>query len=428
MSLTNCTLSLLGIKDKNIVLTDEITEMKKNGVLYKVLHGKLSYIPSSCSKCGCSNVDHRIIKYGTKTTYVRLLPCNGQPTILQLKKQRFFCKECKETFTATTTIVLPYCNIGTHIKRKILLDSRLKISEKDIARQNGVSDHTVHRMINSCFEQFTPCYHYLPKHLCFDEFQSTRDCKGAMSFVFVDADTSRIIDIVENRQLPFLKRYFSRYSKAARQSVKTICIDMYKPYITLIKEMFPKAKIIIDRFHMVQLVTRAFNKTRISTMKKLPRYQMEYKRLKRYWKIFLKSQEDLDGVHFQRQVHFSKWISQRDLVEQSLNVNGTLMNTYSCYQDLLYAMKKKDFSLFTMKLHDWKKKEISKEMRVAITTLINYEDYIKNAMTYEYTNGVIEGINNYIKVIKRLAFGFRSFYHFRNRILICRSRVTIKKD
>ncbi|MBS3200276.1 transposase, partial [Turicibacter bilis] len=33
-------------------------------------------------------------------------------------------------------------------------------------------------------------------------------------------------------------------------------------------------------------------------------------------------------------------------------------------------------------------------------------------------NGVLEGINNKIKVIKRMAFGYRSFYHFKARILI----------
>ncbi|NLA69428.1 MAG: transposase, partial [Clostridiales bacterium] len=45
-----------------------------------------------------------------------------------------------------------------------------------------------------------------------------------------------------------------------------------------------------------------------------------------------------------------------------------------------------------------------------------------------YSNGGIEGLNNYIKVLKRTAFGFRSFVHFRNRILISKNLVIpIKK-
>ena len=57
-------------------------------------------------------------------------------------------------------------------------------------------------------------------------------------------------------------------------------------------------------------------------------------------------------------------------------------------------------------------------MKTALKTLTNYQDYIKNTIETSYTNGVIEGINNKIKVIKRMAFGYRCFYHFKARILI----------
>ena len=61
---------------------------------------------------------------------------------------------------------------------------------------------------------------------------------------------------------------------------------------------------------------------------------------------------------------------------------------------------------------------LSTEMKTAIKTLTNYQYYIKNTIEPPYTNGVLEGINNKIKVIKRIAFGYRSFYHFKARILI----------
>ena len=76
-----------------------------------------------------------------------------------------------------------------------------------------------------------------------------------MSFVFCDADTGKIIDIVEDRRLHVLKDYFLRYSKQARYSVKTIVMDMYSPYISLIHDVFPKAEII--EIHIYQLFSRA---------------------------------------------------------------------------------------------------------------------------------------------------------------------------
>ncbi|MEG0079800.1 transposase, partial [Enterococcus sp.] len=46
-----------------------------------------------------------------------------------------------------------------------------------------------------------------------------------------------------------------------------------------------------------------------------------------------------------------------------------------------------------------------------------YKNYIINALHYSYSNGVMEGTNNLIKVIKRIAFGYRSFLRFKIRIL-----------
>ena len=65
-------------------------------------------------------------------------------------------------------------------------------------------------------------------------------------------------------------------------------------------------------------------------------------------------------------------------------------------------------------------------METSLNTTRNYKDYILNALKYDYTNGVIEGINNKIKAIKRIAFGYRSFFNFRNRILIMNDLANIK--
>lgn len=109
---------------------------------------------------------------------------------------------------------------------------------KDIAFDNFVSSNTVARILAKFDNSFNVDFNFLPKHLCFDEFKSTRDAKGAMSFVFCDADNHKIIDIVENRQLLFLKRYFYSFTKSVRDKVESICIDIYSPYISLIKDLF----------------------------------------------------------------------------------------------------------------------------------------------------------------------------------------------
>src|SRR3712207_7600924 len=79
-----------------------------------------------------------------------------------------------------------------------------------------------------------------------------------MSFLFMDGSSHKILDIVENRKLHALENYFSRFSYQVRSQVKYIVMDMYSPYIQLAKRCFPKANIVLDTFHIVQLVNRAF--------------------------------------------------------------------------------------------------------------------------------------------------------------------------
>ena len=48
-------------------------------------------------------------------------------------------------------------------------------------------------------------------------------------------------------------------------------------------------------------------------------------------------------------------------------------------------------------------------MKTAFKTIIENFEYVENAMKYNYTNGFTEGTNNFIKVLKRIAFGYKPF-------------------
>ena len=66
-------------------------------------------------------------------------------------------------------------------------------------------------------------------------------------------------------------------------------------------------------------------------------------------------------------------------------------------------------------------------MKTSIKSLKKYLEYIKNAFTTSYHNGYVEGNNNFIKVLKKIAFGFRSFTKFKARIMICKGLITTKQ-
>ena len=407
--------NLLDLKDKNININDTLSTKTIKDVTYKVINATLSYDVDCCPICGMVN-DNSIIKYGSKASDIKILPIAGNPAILRLHKQRFYCKSCDSTFSAKSHIVEKNCFISNSVKDKITVDLTKKISEKDIAEINNVSHSTVSRIVDNAFYQLKPNKNYLPEHLLFDEFKSTNDADGAMSFIFCDAEKHEIVDIVENRQLRKLIQYFQSYSKKARRSVKTICIDFYTPYIKLIKTMFPNAKIIADRFHIVQLLTRSMSITRVKFMKKLDKNSLEYKRLKKYWKLIQKDYNDLDSVHFYHYTHFKELVSQKTVVDACISIDPIFAKTHKVYQLLLSDIKRKDDELLFKHIKLYLN-EVNEQMRTSMKTILDKQNYVTNALTSNYSNGIIEGINNYIKVLKRIAFGYKSFYHFRNRIL-----------
>ena len=66
-------------------------------------------------------------------------------------------------------------------------------------------------------------------------------------------------------------------------------------------------------------------------------------------------------------------------------------------------------------------------MKTSIKTLKEYLPYIKNTLSNPYHNGFIEGNSNFIKVLKRIAFGFRSFGRLKARIMICKNLLYARK-
>lgn len=423
MSNQNYITDILELKDNNIHFPENYYFKEKiKGITHKIFEGYLTYQPTHCYKCGVK-FDDNFEKHGFITSDIKIPNVSGFKTILRLHKQRYLCKHCNKAFTLKTSIVEFGCFISKNTKWKIANDLREKRSEKDIAKSNNVSPNTVERIMDSYYDTIKIYKNYLPKVLSFDEFKSVKSADGAMSFNLCNGENGQIIDIVEDRRLVSLLKYFSRYSHKARSKVKLITIDMYSPYISLIQKMFPNALIIIDKFHLVQLISRSLNKTRINIMK---RDKKNYNKMKRYWKLLLKDRNDLNCEKWKRFTCFPNLMTESDVVNYILNQNVELKETYLIYQELLTSFKEKDKSKFEKALNH-NLSNISDYMKTSIKTLIQFKDYIYNTFNYSYHNGYIEGNNNFIKVIKRIAFGFRSFRRFKARIMICKGLIKPKK-
>ncbi len=181
-----------------------------------------------------------------------------------------------------------------------------------------------------------------------------------------------------------------------REQVEEVSVDMWGGFPKVVQEVFPKARIVFDRFHVMKPVNEELNKVRKQT-------QMTLKGSKF---ILLKNGVDLTE---------EQKVKLADILKHSKRLK------------LAYELKEEFRDIFERsetveagkeQLLAWLKKARSVYCDV-LTTIRNHLDGICNYFLNRTTSGVMEGINNRIKLIKRQAYGFMNFDNFRARLLAC---------
>ena len=411
MSITYSITKLLNMEDHNLKFTENFLEERTiKGKRCLVIMGYLGNEFKCCPKCGCINED-TMIRKGTHTSLIKINKISELTSYLELKKQIYKCNNCKKKTTAQSNIVNFGCTISNNVKLAIFNCAKEIMAKSLIARLYNVSDNTVQRVFDTVLITDTIYKNFLPKAICIDEFTYK---KKTMAFNICNAKNGKTIDLVEDRTTSNLNKYFSHYTEQARKNVEFVVMDMYSPYIELIKKWFPNAKIIIDLFHIVQLLSKSLNKTRINVMKE---NKEDRNKFKKYWRLILKSRFDLDAGSWKKFRCFKNIMTETDVVDYLLNKDQIFDNTYILYQDILYYLQHRNYEYFS-KIINGKQENISKTMNTTLNTLRKYSEYIKNTLEYSYSNGVMERNNNTCKLIKRISFGFRNFRNMKTRILI----------
>ena len=208
----------------------------------------------------------------------------------------------------------------------------------------------------------------------------------------------------------------NRCTNRERAAVKSVVVDLNAQYI---KALFPNARIIIDRFHIVQLVGRALGNARISLMKKMNDcHCREYKILKAHWRLFHKDSADLEAARSVYLRGVNEYMTQQNALDLIVKNHPQFEKVYDAYQDVSNALKGKRERLIAV-LENYRRS--GQNMDTVISTLKNNMAAVLNSVEYDFSNGPVEGINRRIKSLKRSCFGFRNLDNFRKRIALIRS-------
>ena len=402
MEQLNFITNLLGIKDKNIIILDYL-----DAGTHKEVIAKLDYPAPKCHNC-----QGQMAKYDfQKESKIPYLECAGYKTLIRLRKRRFRCKVCGKIAVAKTSLVKKNHQIATIVNQKITQKLIEKVPMTAIAESLSVSTSTVIRKLKEF--KFKTDLSFLPTHMSWDEYSFK---KGKMSFIAQDFDSRKIIAILDGRTQVTIRNHFLRYSSQVRSRVKVITMDMFSPYYDIARKLFPNAKIVLDRFHIVQHLSRAMSRVRVQIMNQFERKSHEYKAIKRYCKLIQQDSRKLSDKRFYRPT-FRMHLTNKEILDKLLSYSEDLKHHYDLYQLLLFHFQNKEPKKFFGLIEDNLKK-VHPLFQTVFKTFLKDKEKIVNALQLPYSNAKLEATNNLIKLIKRNAFGFRNFDNFKKRIFI----------
>ena len=372
----------------------EGVEQSESQVVLKV---RMKRRTQECPACRtpCDQVhDYRIQR-------VKDNPIQGKPVIWQYRKRRYRCPCCGKRFYEGNYLLPKRHRITNRLAALGIDQLRKKQSRKEIASSLGVSESSVGRWMN-LLEFGKPAM--LPKVLSIDEFRGNTEY-GKFQCILTDPVHKQVVDILPTRYHAQIYDYLQAFSN--RNQVQYFVMDMNREYLDIARKLLPNAKVVIDRFHVVRYCTWALENVRKRIQLKLLPEQRKY--FKRSRKLLLAHMRDLSAEN-------------KAAVERMLLISHDLREAYLLKEAFYGFMDSSSFSQAKERLRIFRAHAFVAELTefsACLTMLKNWEPYILNAFDCQYSNGFTEGVNNKIKVLKRIAFGYRSFRNFRTRILCC---------
>jgi len=216
----------------------------------------------------------------------------------------------------------------------------------------------------------------------------------------IDAGCTRLLWIGKERTVATFNQFFDMIGDELTEGIEFVCSDMWRPYLRVIRERCTNALNILDRFHIGAKMNDAVNDVRAAESRKLAQDGYEPVLTKTRWCV-LKRKENLTG---------QQRIRLRDLLKYNLQtVRAYLLKEqfqhFWTYSSPTWAGKFLDeWTTLAMRSRLEPMKKFARTLRNHRELLLNYFRARK-----QFSSGVVEGLNNKVKVTMRKSYGFRTF-------------------
>ncbi len=243
------------------------------------------------------------------------------------------------------------------------------------------------------------------KVLCLDEIALHKG-HGCYYLIISAPELGIVLDVLKDRKKATLEAWFDARGLDWCATVEVCCADMWDAYHEAAQIKLPKARLIVDRFHVMKNLNDAVTKARRTIQKQADAQTQE--QLKGCRWLLVKNRENLDAEESQR-------------LEAMLAVSPELKVCYELKEEFRQWFNESlDRATAEQALNAWLARvEASgiKALQAFTRTLANWRERILNYFEGRHSNGFAEGVNLKVKLLHRRAYGYRNFESFRLHVL-----------
>ncbi len=361
--------------------------------------------PKRCSRCG-EVVD---VVHDVSERRVRDLPIMEAETWLVFPRARLECPRCGPTVEAVPWLDR-YQRMTTKLAEAIARLAHV-LPIKHVAAWFSVGWETVKQIDQRALERrLGPVDLSDVRVIAIDEFAIQRGHRYAT--VVVEPTTKRVLWVGRGRGREDLRAFFALLGPAGCARITAVVIDMSTAYTEEVRAQCPQAQIVYDLFHVVAKYGReVIDRVRVDETNRIARAagknQMAIRRRRRVIKgtrwLLLRNRENVTSS------------VDRIRLRELLKANRALFVVYVLKDDLKQLWRFRYPGAARRFWQEWYRRARASRIPALVAFAENLSARIGGVIShcrYPLHTGILEGINNKIKVIKRMAYGYRDDAYF----------------
>jgi len=272
---------------------------------------------------------------------------------------------------------------------------------KHVSQLTGLHWHTLKQIDKARLARVLPVPDPASlRYLAMDEFALFKGHRYAT--VVINAENQQVLWVGEGRSRQDIRPFFEWLGEHGKK-IRAVAMDMNSAMDLEVQEHCPNARIVYDLFHVVAKFGReVVDRVRVDEANRLKDDKPARQVVKRSRWLLLRNRDNLQE-------------NQRVKLDELLEANRFLMLVYLMkdqLKNLWYALSEKEAK---QRWQQWYDQAMESDIEPLIRFAKRLKPYlhgIVSSATYRLNTSVLEGINNRIKVIKRMAYGYRDNEYF----------------